>query len=100
MCHYCKKKGHIKPFCYKLYGFSQQHHQKIQKPQGINVRKVWKPKADNVGLMAYISLRTPSKGGWYFDSGCSRHMTGIKNLLNVEKSCTNGYVTFGNGKKG
>jgi len=50
--------------------------------------------------MAYISLRTPSKGGWYFDSGCSRHMTGIKNLLNVEKSCTNGYVTFGNGKKG
>ena len=100
MCHYCKKKGHIRPFCYKLYGFPQQHHQKTQKPEVINVKKVWKPKVDNVGLMAHISLRTPSREGWYFDSGCSRHMTGFKKLLDVEKSCTNSCVTFGNGTKG
>ena len=36
----------------------------------IRFKKIWKPKIDNVGLMAYISPRTPSKGGWYFDSGC------------------------------
>jgi len=60
---------------------------------------MWKPKVDNVGLMTYISPRTPSKGGWYFDSGCSRHMTGCKKLLDIEKSCTNGSVTFGMGKQ-
>jgi hypothetical protein len=27
-CHYCGKFGHIKPFCYKLYGYpSPSHHQ-------------------------------------------------------------------------
>jgi len=74
---YCKKKGHIRPFCYKLYGFPQQHHQKIHKPKVTNVKKVWKPKADNMGLMAHISLRTSSREEWYFDSGYSRHMTGF-----------------------
>ena len=66
----------------------------------INTKKVWKPKADNVGLMAHISLRTISRDEWYFDSECSRHMTEFRNLLDVEKSCINSYVTFGNGRKG
>jgi hypothetical protein len=66
----------------------------------ITVKKVWKPKIYNVGLMAHISLKTPSKERWYFDSGCSRHMTGSKDLLNVEKSCTNSYVVFGNQTRG
>jgi len=100
ICHFCKKKGHIRPFCYKLYGFPQQLHQKAQKTKRIRLKKMWKPKVDNVGLMAYIFPSTPSKGQWYFDSGYSRHMTGCKNLLNVEKSCTNSSVTFGDGKKG
>jgi hypothetical protein len=43
-CHYCGKNGHIKPFCYKLYGYPKKkpeakaHHVKT-KP-----RKEWKPK--------------------------------------------------------
>ena len=100
ICHYYKKKGRIRPLCYKLYGFPQQHLQKTQKPEVINIKKVWKPKVDIVGSIAHISLRTLSRKGWYFDSGCSRHMTGFRNLLDIEKSCTNNYVTFGNGTKG
>jgi len=33
ICHFCKKKGHIRPLWYKLYGFPQQLHQKAQKIQ-------------------------------------------------------------------
>jgi len=95
-----RKKGHIRPFCYKLYGFPKQLHQKIQKSKEINVKRVWKPKVVNIGLMAHISLRASFREEWYFDSGCSRHMTGFKNLLDVEKFCTNTYVTFRNGTKG
>ena len=69
ICHFPKKKGHIRSFCYKLYGFPQQLHQKAQKPKVTRVKKMWKPKIDNVGLMAHISLRTPSRERWYFDSG-------------------------------
>jgi len=61
---------------------------------------VWKPKIDNVGLMVHISLKTPSMERWYFYNGCSRHMTGFKDLLNVKNLCTNNYVMFGNGTKG
>jgi hypothetical protein len=41
-----------------------------------------------------------SKEDWYFDSGCSRHMTGMKNYLVDLKACATSYVTFGDGAKG
>ena len=37
---------------------------------------------------------------WYLDSGCSRHMTGNKSLLNDIKKVTAGVVTFGDSSKG
>ena len=37
---------------------------------------------------------------WYLDSGCSRHMTGNKSLLNDIKKVTAGSVTFGDSSKG
>ena len=58
---------------------------------------MWKPKANIVGLMARLSSRTSSREDWYFDSGCSKHMTGFIKLLDIEKFCTNSCVTFGNG---
>ncbi|XP_063942736.1 uncharacterized protein LOC135150383 [Daucus carota subsp. sativus] len=36
---------------------------------------------------------------WYLDSGCSRHMTGNKSLLNDIKKVTAGVVTFGDSSK-
>ena len=32
---------------------------------------------------------------WYFDSGCSRHITGDKDILVDYKSLSEGLVTFG-----
>ena len=37
---------------------------------------------------------------WYLDSGCSRHMTGNKSLLNNIKKVAAGGVTFGDSSKG
>ena len=36
----------------------------------------------------------------YFDSGCSRHMTGERSFLTNFQSSTDGHVTFGDGAKG
>jgi hypothetical protein len=42
-CHYCGKNGHIKPFCYKLYGYPKTKSQ--TQPRRTKQRKMWKPKA-------------------------------------------------------
>ncbi|XP_058771038.1 uncharacterized protein LOC131644531 [Vicia villosa] len=97
-CHHCGRFGHIKPFCFRLYGYPDQapyyrpkQVMPIQKPQ-------WIPK--NMALIAHTSLRVSAKEDWYFDSGCSRHMTGIKNLLVDIRNHATSYVTFGDGAKG
>ncbi|XP_010480935.1 PREDICTED: uncharacterized protein LOC104759742 [Camelina sativa] len=45
---------------------------------------------------------TSSEGGnpWYFDSGCSRHMTGNPNISTAYEETPGGKVTFGDGGKG
>ncbi|KAG9446379.1 hypothetical protein H6P81_012507 [Aristolochia fimbriata] len=49
---------------------------------------------------AHTAEKTNTDGIWYFDSGCSRHMTGsIEFLTNLQKE-TGGQVTFGDGGKG
>ncbi|XP_075499862.1 uncharacterized protein LOC142538427 [Primulina tabacum] len=40
------------------------------------------------------------KGIWYFDSGCSRHMTGSKDYLTDYVELRNGHVTYGGSAKG
>jgi len=48
ICHHCKRKGHIRPFCYKLYVYPKQSEQKSSKSEMRNVKKEWKPKTPNV----------------------------------------------------
>ena len=36
---------------------------------------------------------------WYLDSGCSRHMIGVRSLFKVFESKKDGNVTFSNGSK-
>lgn len=50
--------------------------------------------------MAPTSLKVSSCEHWYFDSVCSRHMTGERNYLKNIKSYLNNYVTFDDGAKG
>jgi hypothetical protein len=65
-----------------------------------NVKKEWIPKCDNVGLIAHTSLRASCKEDWYFDSGCSRHMTGVDKYLEDVRPYAKSYATFGDGAKG
>ncbi|MCH95552.1 gag-pol polyprotein, partial [Trifolium medium] len=71
ICHYYGRKGNIRPFCFKLYGF-----------------------------IAHTSFKASSREDWYFDSGCSRHMTGFEKFLVDIKSYSTSFVTFGDGAKG
>ncbi|GAU24655.1 hypothetical protein TSUD_322630 [Trifolium subterraneum] len=112
-CHYCGRKGHIRPFCYKLHGYPQEKQQTEPIPM---IQQEWKVKSENItiktkvdeeqtenkvtGLIAHTSFRASSKEDWYFDSGCSRHMTGDDRFLVDIKSYSTSYVIFGDGAKG
>ncbi|XP_050919002.1 uncharacterized protein LOC127136498 [Lathyrus oleraceus] len=65
-----------------------------------NIRKEWIPKSVNTSLITHTSLRGSAREDWYLDSGCSRHVTGVKKFLENIKSYSTGYVTFKDGAKG
>src|ERR1044072_3427240 len=64
--------------CMDILMFLQKHRYLKQK---LIEKKEWKIKKEVPALIAHTSLRVSSKEDWYFDSGCSRHMTGMKNYL-------------------
>jgi len=100
ICHHCNKKGHIRPFCFKLYGYPNQSGHKSRNPKKKHIKKNWIPKCNHVGLMVHTSLETSSSDVWYFDSGCSRHMAGENIFFENIKSRNDGCVVFGDGSKG
>ncbi|MCH82645.1 gag-protease polyprotein [Trifolium medium] len=95
ICYYCGKVGHIKAYCYSLYGFPVRSAQSRN-----NHRSTWRPKGGETSFIAHTSFRVSSRDDWYFDSGCSKHMTGAESSLTKLKSCPTSYVTFGDGAKG
>jgi hypothetical protein len=62
--------------------------------------EVWKPKVVENARIDHISLRGSSIEDWYFDSGCSRHMFGVKKYLEDIRSYLTSFVTFGDRAKG
>jgi len=64
------------------------------------IKKHWVPKSNVTSLIAHIPLKISAKEEWYFDSGCSRHMTGNKDLITGLHPHAISYVTFGDGAKG
>ncbi|KAM6576624.1 hypothetical protein CsatB_028461 [Cannabis sativa] len=108
-CHFCNRRGHIRPKCYKLQNYLKAMINRPNsfpppnKSHGRKPRREWKIKSKpnpDVGLVAKLSLSAFVEGQWYFDSGCSRHMTGNKKLLVNFKDEKGGSVTFGDGNKG
>jgi hypothetical protein len=97
-CHYRNKQGHMKPFCYKLCGYPMRYQPKLHEPVVSHGRMEWRP--NYVGLVAHTSLRASSNEDWYFDSGCSRHMTVVDRFLENIRPYATSYVTFGDGAKG
>jgi hypothetical protein len=95
--------------CFKIHGYPQRsrsprkNEKKIlvqqEKCQETQVKKVWRPKEDSK-LKAHTCIRLSSYEDWYFDSGCSKHMTGDKKYLKELRPCSKGSVTFGDGAKG
>ncbi|XP_062088723.1 uncharacterized protein LOC133795284 [Humulus lupulus] len=85
ICHFCNRRGHIRPRCYLLQSYLRNlvGSQVSSSRSSLAERKEYK-----------------EDDQWYFDSGCSKHMTGNKLLLNNYKEGTEGLVTFGDGNKG
>ncbi|GAA0172412.1 hypothetical protein LIER_26246 [Lithospermum erythrorhizon] len=87
----CGKKGHVAPYCYRIYGRGRSKY--------TQTKMQWVKKEVVVSHVVFASLKATAWIGWYFDSGCSRHMTGNKaHLTNIEEVKTD-YVTFGRGEK-
>jgi ribosomal protein S14 len=108
-CDHCGRSGHVMKECFKIHGYPQRprsprkNEKKIlvqqEKCQETQVKKVWRPKEDSK-LKAHTCIRLSSYEDWYFDSGCSKHMTGDKKYLKELRPCSKGSVTFGDGAKG
>ncbi|XP_050919249.1 uncharacterized protein LOC127136771 [Lathyrus oleraceus] len=99
--HHYGKYRHIRPNCYKLYGFPQHHtHTRFKRnEEKVQGKKVWKPKVKGTSLISHTSLRVSSREDYYFDSGCSKHMTRERAYLEELQPYSNNYVSFGNGAK-
>ena len=54
-------------------------------------------KNDQRFLVAHKVLRASESHFWYFDSGCSRHMTGNKSFFTSVTEFDGGSETFGDG---
>ena len=119
-CSYCGKRGHIRPYCRQLYNKQPKVAQTAQwrvKPtvpetlstkqrsvkevkSNHKTRQEWVVKNQNFRAnIAYTSLSASTSNDWYFDSGCSRHMTGTREFLINIKPYKNCFVTFGDGAK-
>lgn len=116
-CYFCGKNGHIRTYCFKYW-------EKVRrlKNQGSFFwngykRQIWVKKSDlyqthsthtssrkpELSLRCSMALITEEKENsepWYFDSGCSRHMTGLRSNLQDLKKIKGGKVTFGDGGHG
>ncbi|XP_062075335.1 uncharacterized protein LOC133779378 [Humulus lupulus] len=114
ICHFYNRRDHIRPRCYLLRSYlrnlvgRQANTTRPSLVEGKDSKEVWRPKLTSSSqeekgvsvLVAHTSLFAFKDDQWYFDSGCSKHMTGNKQLLNNYKEGTEGMVTFGDGNKG
>src|ERR1051325_3447701 len=63
-CHYCGSFGHIKPYCFRLYGYPNQIPYVQHKTNKVPYTQQWKKKT--AALIAHTSLRVSAKEDWYF----------------------------------
>ena len=50
--------------------------------------------------VVHTFFKVVSTNSWYFNSGCSKHMTGDRNILKDYQVIVVGHVTFEDGVKG
>ena len=108
VCYYCGRRGHILSFCYKLLRDRryQQKSKLINQHSMFTKRKnnvrgthmIWRVKIFEKCNVAFITVQT-HVNSWYFDSGCSRHMTVNRSFFTELEECASNHVTFGDGAK-
>ncbi|CAM8923724.1 unnamed protein product [Rhodiola kirilowii] len=97
-CWYCYQMGHIRRHCRLFLAERRGHQQQQIQPRQ---KQVWIPKErQTVCMVACCSSGDTVQASWFFDSGCSAHMTGNSEYLShirpVEQMR---FVTFANGRK-
>ncbi|CAM8877637.1 unnamed protein product [Rhodiola kirilowii] len=97
-CWYCYQMGHIRRQCRLFLAERRGHQQQQIQPRQ---KQVWIPKErQTVCMVACCSSGDTVQGSWFFDSGCSAHMTGNSEYLShirpVEQMR---FVTFADGRK-
>lgn len=104
-CHFCGRKCHIRPRCFTLMNFAKNklferanYFKENMKVKIMKSKKAWIEKQKC--FAGVCDDRLPSSYLWYFDSGCSRHMTDDKSILTDIRPMHYGSVTFGNGIEG
>jgi hypothetical protein len=117
VCHHCFSPGHIRPFCYKLkqelgldkHGghLSRQLSRQLCEQTGTQLPRQLKAGSETAWVrknetcqVVLTSFKSSVEGSWYFDSGCSRHMTGIAEHLSNYEAFKGGKVNFGGGDQG
>ncbi|XP_057803465.1 uncharacterized protein LOC131018777 [Salvia miltiorrhiza] len=111
VCHYCFAPGHIKPHCVKyisdcaVKSVTQMfdcYQKNVSNTGRFDFSRLLDKREQNetCNTVVYTSLNANISENWYFDSGCSRHMTGTKALLSDFVPTSGGKVTFGGGAKG
>jgi hypothetical protein len=90
-CHKCNNFGHVSRNCSMSF-------QKFNEPTYTNLKtKFWKKKSENLNIeKCTIALQVEHKVKWVVDSGCSKHMTGRKQLFVELDEGKEGTITFGN----
>ncbi|CAM9000044.1 unnamed protein product [Rhodiola kirilowii] len=91
--------GHLKSRCPELHNFIRRMDQlhEVSRPP---IKQIWRIKQKETCLAAFSSMFLPEKQRWYFDSGCSRHMTGNPGFLTKIEWIKGKTVTFGDGIEG
>ncbi|XP_057808607.1 uncharacterized protein LOC131023081 [Salvia miltiorrhiza] len=111
VCHYCSAPGHIKPHCVKYISdcavksatqMFDCYQKNVSNTGRFDFSRLLDKREQNetCNTVVYTSLNANISENWYFDNGCSRHMTGTKALLSDFVPTSGGKVTFGGGAKG
>lgn len=100
-CWYCGNPGHYKANCYRYLNkikqaILQNHYYWNDKRPA----QIWIKKEDlycNMALISEESTTCNAEVNWFFDSGCSQHMTGNEQLLHSLEFSSSRRVMLGDG---
>ncbi|CAJ2656756.1 unnamed protein product [Trifolium pratense] len=86
-CHYCGRKGHIRPYCYKLYGYPKNSRSPAPMPENVKTKKEWKEKENDgeiKGIGNLIDNGLPNLDNVLLVKGLTA------NLISISQLCDQG----------